>query len=171
MAMTFGTEKVGRRIYVTGNTFPIKDKLSGIGTSKADALYALLNSLEGKEAPKEDLSNKRLFGKVNYKGRNYYVIAEGQDRLRLTVLDGSIDFWADRSLCELVKRYEVRTRFGGYGRGQVEMYTTLASIREFISESKQADKQIAAGEIPEGYCVDLEDGGVKRRSECDIPQD
>lgn len=179
-----GTEKLGTRVYVTGNTYPIKAELKSagchwdgdrklwwIGAAKAESIAAIVGGMNGKEAPKEDLDGKRIYAKVSYKGRNYYVIAEGTEKVRLTVLDGSIDFWADRGLCELVKRYEVRTRFGGYGRGQVEVYQTLGSMRRFIAESRQADKQIAAGEIPDGYCVDNEDGMVKRRSECDMPAD
>lgn len=176
----------GRRIYLVGNTFPIKDKIKSLGAhwdndrkawwigsqSKAE-VEALVSAApkQGEYVPTPLADSSRVFGKAEYKGRTYFVVADGRERFRLTTLDAKIDFWAKRDECRWIKTYTPRTRFGGYGRGQVEVYTTLGSLREFVAESRAADKQIAAGEIPDGYCVDLEDGGVKRRSECDIPAD
>jgi hypothetical protein len=180
------TEKVGTRVYVVGNTFAIKDRLKSagchwdgerkqwwIGAAKADKITSIVGGLDGKEI-KEDFSNSRLYGKVEYKGRSYYVLAVGQDRLRLTVLDSSIVFWAAVSECKWTKRYEVRTRFGGYGRGQIEVYTTLGSIREFIETQKQ---EKASGKPACAECGkhgdlhhDLEDGAMKCYSCCDIPE-
>ena len=153
MAITvqIGTEKIGARIYVTGNTFAIKQQLKDagchwdgerkqwwIGAAKAAAISQLVAATDGKEVA-EDLSRCRVYGKVQYKGRTYYVIAQGQERLRLTVLDGSISFWAAAGECEWVKRYEPRTRFAGYRRGQVTEYQTLGDLQHFVKAQKNPD--------------------------------
>lgn len=156
----FTTEVSGRRIWIVGNTYPVRQILNDagctfdwdrkqyyIGSSKAAKIAAVIEKLNNSEPPKEDLSSNRVYSKVKYKGKQYYCIAEGKDRFRLTVLDGSISFWADRSLCEVIKTYQVQTRFGGYGRGQVEVYTTLGSISRFIEQQKNPDT--ARGECTE----------------------
>lgn len=182
MSIELKTE--GRRIYFVGNTYSAKDQIKSIGghwdadrkawwigsASKAEAEKIVSAApAAGEYRPTPIERSSRVYAKVAYKGRNYYVVAEGRERVRLTVLDGSIDFWALKEACELVKTYAPRQKWGGYGRSQVEVYTTIGSLRDFIEECKEADKAIKAGEIPDGYAVDLEDGCVKRLSECDIP--
>lgn len=185
---------VGSRLYVAGNTYAIKDQLKAIGChwdadrkqwwigkAKAAELAKIVDrnsgstsqdsSSSGYVAPTADeLSKKPCTGKVEYKGRTYYVVGESKTgKLLLTVLDCSISFWAEQSVCRWVKRYETRTQFQGYSRGNVEVHQTVGSIRRFIEQSKRDDQELASGRIPAGYCVDLEDGCVKRRSECDMP--
>lgn len=182
--MSVSMQVEGRRIYLVGNTFPIKDKIKSLGAhwdgdrkawwigSQAKAeIEALINAAPkaGEYVPSPLTDSSRVFGKAEYEGRSYFVVAEGRERFRLTTLNGKIDFWAIRGECRWPKTYQPRTRFGGYGRGQVEVYTTLGSLRDFIAESRAAEKAIASGEMSDGYCVDLEDGVVKRVSECDIP--
>lgn len=184
MTINCGTEKVGTRIYVTGNTFAIKSELKAagchwdadrkqwwIGAAKADAIAAIVGRLDGQEAPKEDLADKRVYAKVAYKGRQYYVIGESGDRCRLTVLDASIDFWASKSDCDLVKEYQGREQWDGrrYSGRTVTVYTTLGSLRRFIEQRKRDEKALASGDIPDGWCRDLEDGAIKPRHECDMP--
>lgn len=184
MTISIATEKVGARIYVTGNTFAVKDRLKAagchwdgerkqwwIGVAKADKISGIVGQLDGAEAPKESLDDRRVYAKVQYKGRTYYVVGESGDRCRLTVLDGSLDFWTDKSACSLLKEYTPREVWDGrrYSGKTVTQYTTLGSLRDFIADCREADKAIAAGEVPDGYAIDHEDGAIKRISECDIP--
>src|SRR4051812_10682709 len=118
--MAVSVEKQGQRVYLVGDTYAVRDRIKAmgghwdggrrawwVGAKKAAEAEALAASLAAappapKAGPGDDA---RLKAKVTYKGRTYYVIAESADRCRLTVLDGSVDFWADKSACELVKVY------------------------------------------------------------------
>lgn len=144
MTITIGTEKVKARVYVTGNTYAVRDRLKSagchwdaqrkqwwIGAAKSDKIESIVGKLDGKEV-KEDLSRKPLLGKASYKGRDYYVLAttpKNGGKLWLTVLDGSIDFWAATDACRWVKRYDP----DGYRQ------TTLTSIRAFVAEKKREE--------------------------------
>lgn len=178
-------EKSGSRLYFAGNTFPLKDaikKIGGhwdgdrkqwwIGTAKqsdAEALVANAEANPGKGAPSDDA---RVYAKVEYKDRNYYVIAEGQGRCRLTVLDGSLDFWADMAACKLVKTYQPRERTF---RGRTTTsYTTLGSIRRFVADQKELESKgyeacCACGKRSRELVHDLEDGLMKCYACCDMP--
>lgn len=180
-------EKVGSRLYFRNAPFAAKDQIKALGAkwdadekswwigsakkAEADKLVAALGDPAALAEASKPGDSSRVYAKVEYKGRKYYVIADGQGRCRLTVLDGSINFWADKSACNLIKEYKPRERRLGYSGRTETIYATLGSIRDFITESKEAEAEIAAGGVPAGYCVDLEDGMVKRRSECDMPQD
>jgi hypothetical protein len=185
-------ETVGSRLYVTGNTYSIKDRLKAIGChwdaerkqwwigkAKQAELSAIVSGVAAQATASgyvkptaEELSDKPCTGKAEYKGKTYYVIgySERTGKLHLTTLDCSIDFWASINDVNIVKRYEAREERGRYGRstGQYR-YQTVGGIRRFIEQSKQDQQVIKSGEIPAGYCVDMEDGMVKRRSECDMP--
>lgn len=181
-----GTEAVGGRVYVIGNSFPVKDRLKAagchwdpdrrqwwIGAAKASALATIVASAASAPAAPEDLGKSRVYGKVQYKGRSYYVLAQGSGRVRLTVLDGSIVFWADESACQWEKRYSPREERGAYGRptGR-QVYQTLGGIRSFVQREREAR---AAGEPVCAECGrsgelvrDLEDGMMKHRHCCDM---
>ena len=189
VAVSVSTEKVGQRIYVTGNTFPIKSQLKSagchwdgdrkqwwIGAAKASQIASIVGKLDGKSvAPdKKELADRPCTGKVKYKGRDYYVIgrSEKTGNLWLTVLDCSIDFWAAEGECLWVKRYQARERWDGRrGNGTVTVHQTVGGIRDFIAKSKRDDATVKSGEVPSGWCVDLEDGCLKPRNECDMPAD
>lgn len=184
-------QAVGSRLYVTGNTYSIKDQLKSIGChwdadrkqwwigkAKQAELAKIVDGNSGSQssggyvAPTADeLSEKPCSGQVEYKGRKYYVVGQSSKtgKLLLTVLDCSISFWAEGAECKWVKRYEARKRTYNYGRNRETVHQTVGSIRRFIERSKREEKQLASGEIPAGYCLDLEDGMIKRRSECDMP--
>lgn len=161
--LTINTEIVGRRVYVLGNTYPIKSQLREagcswdgdrkqwwIGTSKREELEALLAGLNGQEAPREDLSTKSVYGKAEYNSRTYYVIAETQERLRLVTLDGAVDFWKPVGECRWTKRYQARTE--GRGRYTREVYQTLGGIRRFIEQQRDPETAI-------GRCVECDSSG------------
>lgn len=188
-------EKVGTRIYLTGDTFPVKDKIKSIGghwdgdrkawwvgTAKAADAQKLIDDLSATPAvetkpTKQDPHDIRLTGKGRYKGREYFVGAVTRDgtKVRLLTLPDAngefLDFWALCSDVEQIKTYQPREVRRGYGRHTETVHTTLGSIASFVAKSRRAESQIKEGHIPEGYCLDLEDGTVKRRSECDIPSD
>jgi len=186
MTIEVATEKVGARIYVVGNTYAIKDRLKGagchwdggrkqwwIGAAKADKISGIVGQLDGQEV-KEDLADSPVYGKVEYKGRTYYVIAQSErtGKLRLTVLDGGIDFWAAADQCRWVKQYEAREERGAYGRGTGRYSRqTLGGFRNFIRQRKRDESAVSRGEVPDGWCRDMEDGCIKPRSECDMPSE
>lgn len=122
----------------------------------------------------EDLSSARISAKVTYEGRQYYVIASTADRARLTTLNDKIAFWADKSKCELIRKYEPRTNTFR-GRTTTE-YTTVGSLRRFVEsqkegESKGLQKCTECGVRSNRLVADLEDGLMKCRKCCDIEPD
>jgi hypothetical protein len=191
MAITLQTE--ARRIYFVGDTFAIKDKIKSLGghwdgdrrawwigsgkTEEATQLIAACNApasaVATSEKPKVS-DDSKVVAKAKYKGRTYYVLwmgmtRSGTEKARLTVLDGSIDFWADLSACEIVKRYQPREHtYRGHATTQ---YTTLGGIRRFIEEQREGERtgNICAECGKAGDLVrDLEDGAMKHRHCCDI---
>lgn len=179
------------RVYFEGNTYSVKDQIKDIGGNwdkdrrawwvgkvKLAAAQKLIESLGspdgGQVEPKatetpEDRSMKRCLGKVKYKDRTYFVIGASNktNRMYLTTLDCKIAFWAHTDQCEWLRRYE-ESHGDRYGK---QTYPTVGSIRKFVERNKKEQETIKRGEIPAGYCVDMEDGMVKRRSECDMPSD
>jgi hypothetical protein len=167
MADGIGIERVGTRVYVTGYTYPIKDRLKAIGchpergqdgqwrwwigASKLAQLEAALDAAADGPAGPEDTDRVRLYGKAEYRGRTYYVRALKQDETaaRLISLDGKVDFWKEigdgPDRARIVKRYPARqVGQGRYGRTE---YTTLGSLRRFIA--RQADPATASGRCTE----------------------
>ncbi len=184
MAAQVSLEVCGARVYLVGDTYSIKAKLKEagchwdgdrrqwwIGKAKADSLQAILDGAgeASEDDRKAELGSMPVKAKVNYKGRSYFVVAESRDgmKVRLTVLDCSIDFWALKSACELVKQYAPRVNY----RTNRESWMTVNGMRSFVEQAKREREQLDRGEIPAGYCVDMEDGQVKRRSECDMPSE
>lgn len=179
--MTLTVEKTGRRWYFLGNTYSIKDQLKQEGckwdperkawwTGKqgvADKFSGDIQPTEKSEDQKrEELSSKDCFGKVKYKGKLYYVIGRsGSGKLHLTVLDCSIDFWATEDSCVWEKRYAAKSHWGGYGRGQVEQYQSVASIRRFIDRTKSESTAERESREDRAHAY-REYGGVCR---CDKP--
>lgn len=117
--MAISVEQVGRRYYLVGDTFAIKDRIKSAGgkwdperrawwTGKADVAARLASpspaatvadAVTVQAAPvSEDPAKIRLVGKARYKGRDYYCRWVGPTRngysCRLVTLDQSLDFWA-----------------------------------------------------------------------------
>lgn len=94
----------------------------------------------------DDPHSVRLMGKATYKGRPYYCGFHSRDGTRLPLFtlpdaDGAyLAFWVDAAAVRIDKRYAVRQpRWNGvYGRRsrQLQQFTTLASIAEFIREQR-----------------------------------
>lgn len=118
-----------------------------------DALAAELRAAP----PAEDVSGKRVYAQVAYRGRRYYVIAEAvpdaegrPTRCRLATLDqGGPVFWADCSACELIRRYEGREVWAGrrYSGRTETVYPTVGSLRRF--RDRQRDPATARHQCPE----------------------
>lgn len=161
--MSVTLQRIDARLYFRGNTYAIKDSIKRIGghwdadakawwigaakAAEAEQLVAQAGTATTPAEPAKVSDDSRVVGKAEYKGRSYYILwmgrtSKGDEKARLTVLDGSIDFWANLSEVTITKRYEPRQKFGGYGRGTVEVHQTLGGIRRFIERQK---KQEASG--------------------------
>lgn len=149
----------------------VADKLEDAGRTAAAAAVRQSETAE-------QIAAMRVYAKVTYQGRTYYVVAETRDqtRCRLTTLDGMSPFWADMAACTLVRRYEGREAWDGrrYSGRTVTKYDTIGSLRRFRDQQR---REAAAG-IPacaacgkRGELVhDLEDGLSKCLHCCDIPE-
>lgn len=131
--LSIRTEKVGTRIYITGNTYPVKDRLRSagchwdgerkqwwIGAVKASAIEGIVGKLDGQAVETEE-REVTVLGKATYKGRSYYVrwagrCKTGAEKFRLCSLDGKLDFWAAAELCQWAKRYEEPRSLDGIRR-------------------------------------------------------
>lgn len=160
MAITL--ERAGSRIYILGDTYPVKDRIKAalnmdgknfdrerkawwVGLAKAadaEKLVAELNAAPpvppGERLP-DDPDKIRLTGKGRYKGREYFAGAITRDgsKVRLLTLPDAqgkfLDFWAPCDMVEQTKTYTPREY-----RGRTE-YTTLGSIAAFIERQKNPD--------------------------------
>lgn len=190
------TEKVGRRLYATGNTYAVKDQLKSLGChwdpdrrqwwispAKAKELEAILDAPAQPPKP-EDSASWRLVGKARYRGKVYYCRWVGRKKdgdyaAHLCTLDGKVDFWAvcaepherthdgNGDVAVIVKMYSPREY-----RGQIT-YTTLGSIRSFI-EREQENRKSGGAVCAEcgtsgDLVIDTEDGLPKHRRCCDMP--
>lgn len=170
--MSVTIEKQGRRIYLIGNTFPLKDRIKAmgghwdgdrrawwVGSEKADAVTTLLQggAEQAEESKPEDPADIRLYGKVKYKGRTYYARFIGETKrgysARLVTLDLSLDFWVSCARPGETQHdgseavgVVVKTYAPREYRGRTE-YTTVRSIQRFIE--KQSNPATARGECSE----------------------
>ncbi|MFQ3583237.1 MAG: hypothetical protein SNJ49_15230 [Chloracidobacterium sp.] len=174
--------KQGSRIYVLGESYPYREQLRNlnchwdsaarawwVGVAKEVELMELIERInQGAEAAapvSDNIDNQRVYGKVDYKERNYYVIGRNREETRyyLSTLDGKTRFWVDAAATKWLKTYHEKER---YGR---KTPMTLGDLARFIEKRKQAEKEIKEGRIPGGYAIDLEDGLIKPIWECDMP--
>lgn len=172
---TIQIESVGRRHYVRGNTFPIKDRLRAAGfkwdrderawwTGKRDLAEQVIGATPAaapaaQAAPAETtvgLDERVIRGRARYEGRTYYVLYHGPTRrglgARLCSRDGSLVFWAKRpEAVQVVSRYE--------------QPRSIAQLRAY-AERRRAEQ---AGEVEcpvcarlcrcdEGFCLHHHDG-------------
>jgi len=121
-------ETVGRRHYLRGNTYPIKDRLRNAGahwdpeqrawwTAKrevaegaigaADTAIEQRNERERTEGV--DKSAAVIRGKAAYKGKTYLLLWSGETKrgpaAKLCFRDGSKVFWADGPEVQIIKTY------------------------------------------------------------------
>lgn len=194
--MAIQIEQQGQRVYFTGDTYSAKDRIKGIGghwdderkawwvgvkkSGDAEKLVAELSQPQQSDTPDtktgkglptaSEPDSARVYAKVEYKGTNWYVIAEShnQGRCRICKLSGTGQ-WVDMADCQVIKTYPTREY-----RGQTT-YTTLGSIRRFVADQKQAESagvpQCAACGKRGHLIEDYEDGCMKCRACCDMPSE
>lgn len=123
-------ERAGRRSYIIGNTYPIKDALKAAGAhwdgdrrawwlgddAAARSLVERCGQAtcapqaqrpQGQDGVTEDT---KIAGKATYKGRPYLLLWMGQtsrgEAAKLAFSDGSKVFWADAAAVQVTKTYE-----------------------------------------------------------------
>ena len=157
--------------------YMVSDKLREEGHEEA------ADRVQASTQAQEDPHRIRLTGKCEYKGRTYYMGFKTRDgqRVRLLTLPDSagkyLDFWASAAEVRVVKTYTPREVWDGRrysGRTRTE-YTTLGGIADFVRDQRRAEKdgvQACAdcGKRSHDLVRDLEDGGMKCQSCCDIPE-
>lgn len=152
--MTIQLQSEGRRHYLVGNTYPIKDQLRAAGAKwdagrkawwigKLDVAQKLAGS--GSEASSDSRSSdyltreSRIAGKATYRGKPYILVWEGTTSrgraCKLAFSDGSKVFWADASEVQVTKRYEDRE----YG-GRVE-HMTFGGLQRARAKYARAREQ------------------------------
>lgn len=182
MANSITIESVGRRHYLRGNTYPIKDRLRSAGakwdpdarawwTGKREvAEQFAATSAEPPaaaaattERPADRLTDdSKVVGRARYKGRECLLVWEGETRrgraAKLAFTDGSKIFWADMSEVQVTKIYESRV---WRGREEPMTFGRLAKLRERYAAEKQAEKNQClvgvAGEYQAQFAADRHD--------------
>ena len=176
-------QSAGRRHYLVGNTYPIKDKLRRAGckwdgdrkawwTGKLDVAEELLGSAPSSSGasdvahdsrPESDrlTDDSRIAGKAAYKGRPYLLVWEGETRrgraCKLAFADGSKIFWADATEVQVTKRYQPREERGMYGRSTGRMvYMTFGRLERLRKDFAAAKSEGNDDGIRNGqrYCCD-----------------
>lgn len=120
-------QPIGTRIYVVGNTYAtyaIKDALKRagchwdgerkawwIGAAKRPDIEHLVSSTPAPQAEaqgdRKPDEHANVRARVEYKGREYYMLAETRDgaKLLLAARNGQFQFWAAREATQTVKTY------------------------------------------------------------------
>ena len=124
-------KKEGRRYYLIGNTYAIRDRLKAAGChwdpgrrawwtgDRAVAECFTDESESGAKANRESETvapQTPIIGRAKYRDREYYVLWEGWTRrggraAKLAFRDGSRVFWADGGEYSLIKRYDMPITF------------------------------------------------------------
>ena len=157
--MIVSLQSIGDRYYLRGNfSAAIEQQLDEIGcewdadrerwfTTDRDTAIKLVSSLvteskqeEAEEAHREELAQKRLYGKVEYKGRTWYVVGIDKERnkFHLTTFSRKIDFWVAQDRCEWREKYAPRLS----RRGDTQ-YRTIDGIRRYLAR-REAEGRWAA---------------------------
>lgn len=168
MTNAITVETQGRRHYLKGNTYPLRDQLRAAGakwdpdakawwTGKRDVAEQLAGTVSAAPAaapaaPGSDRGAKladkvgddtAVFGRGVYKSREYLILWMGRtargEAAKLAFLDGSSVFWADADAVRVTKRYE--TRFDRYQQRERPMtFGRLRRLREEYAEEKATSK-------------------------------
>lgn len=191
--MTITIEKHGRRYYVAGNTYAIKDQLKEQGfkwdgerrawyTGKKDVAESLdgtdMSSSESGEDSGRSADEQVVAGRAEYKGRTYY-LAGRRIRANSRYERDGVDLISTRDGAKLLLVFRDGSKTFWAARGEVtigktyQSPQTIGGLRDFAAREKRADEQ---GEARCAECggrghliPDLEDGMLKHRNCCDIP--
>lgn len=159
-------EQTGQRIYLLGDTYPVKDQIKAagghwdpdrkawwVGVAKRAEMEALSAKLGnpgngngqsangGQREPQPLRDGDTIIGKAEYKGRHYILVWEGQTKrgyaAKLAFTDGSQTFWASQG------EYKVEKRFGGGDRDDM----TFGHYRRFCEQAQAARKEESASKV------------------------
>lgn len=185
----------GRRHYLLGDTYAIKDKLRNAGakwdadrrawwTGKKDVAErfagAAAQPAVSEVAPASDRAADRLTddssiaGKATYKGKTYLLVWEGETKrgqaAKLAFADGSKIFWANHGEYQVTKRYQERDVRGAYGRstGRTESMTfgRLQSLRESYAKAKAEGNDDGIRNGQSYYCEECGERVVRGQGSC-----
>jgi hypothetical protein len=116
--MTISISTEGRRCYITGNTYPFRDRIRALGahwdatrkqwwTGKREEAEQLVAKLQSDEQAARQQEREQgistsacvIRGRAEYQGKVYYLLAhgvtkEGKPYVKLCFRDGSKVFWA-----------------------------------------------------------------------------
>lgn len=166
MATAIILQTEGRRVYLLGNTYPVKDQIKSGGgkwDAQRGAWYvgvqrkALAEQLAGKateglqqraQAEREDgisTSARVIKGRAEYQGKTYYVLAVGRSQAdgkpyaKLAFRDGSRVFWAhDAGAVKVLKMYEEPTSIDALRAYAQRMQDTRAEFgNEMCAECEE----------------------------------
>jgi hypothetical protein len=159
--MTITVDKQGRRHYLRGNTYPIRDRLREAGakwdpeercwwTGKAETAAELIQQAADTEAPRQQERKApgmaaTVAGRATYKGKSYYLAARVY---RQTAYDVDISLVETRDGAKIL----LYARDGSFqfwaDRASVEIgktYSTERTIRGLHKYAEQAKQARAAG--------------------------
>lgn len=146
----------GARIYLTGDTYSIRDRIKRlgghwdgerrawwVGRAKRAEAEQLASQAPAAPTPASDRPaardqtpdrSARVQARARYKGKDYYVLAETRDggKLLLAARNGAFQFWAAREAAPIVKIYgrvDLRT-------GRME-YPTIGGLIRLAEEWRQ----------------------------------
>lgn len=167
-------ETVGRRTYIVGETYSIRDRVRAIGAhwdadrrawwtakrAEAEALLAAVSAARDGASSKtpHDGLNSVVAAKGEYKGKTYYVAGRAKDRyaspdivrtrdgakILLYFRDGSAQFWAPSAEVRVVKQYDRPQTI----RGLQEFAAQIKAERQTQERRAQAARE-AAQRTPE----------------------
>lgn len=154
MSEAIKIQSEGRRHYILGNTYAIKDQLRSAGckwdadrkawwTGKLDVAVGFAGTADAAPDSRPDgdrlTDDSRICGKATYKGRGYILVWEGETRrgraCKLGFADGSKVFWADASEVQITKRYDVHEY---RGRSEYMTFGRLNALRERFVEDRKS---------------------------------
>ena len=169
-------EKVGRRVYVRGNTYPIKGELRSagakwdpeqkawwIGSSKRAAIESVVSSGASAShvAPRRDVeapgTDATVAGRARYKGRTYYVA--GRVSRGRTHWDDGVEAIQSRDGQRILLYFRDGSRQFWAASSDVEILrgyqrpTTIARLREYAEQRKAEDRGEAECPVCARHCT------------------
>lgn len=122
-----GTETIGQRIYLTGNTYAVKDALKAagchwdgerrqwwIGAAKREKIANLIAQplpvAQDVEASRLEHDRNNILGRAEYDDHSYYLVGRGENErgawVRLMFRDGSKTFFKPATEVTITKTYQ-----------------------------------------------------------------
>lgn len=177
-------QPVGARIYIAGNTYPLKDAIKSCGghwdgdrkqwwvgqAKQADIARVVEQSdSQGPAASQDRRSDTpdqaaRVKARATYKGKDYYVLAETRDgaKLLLAARNGQFQFWATAEATQITKQYGRENYRTGY-----DEYPTLGGMMARAEQwRRMSDDDRAVASSPRTGCSCGSRDGVVQDTDC-----